>query len=274
MMVIDLEISSRWFSSRFVVLILFLFLASACGSIKTESEVSAIPFSVVKIFPHDTSAFTQGLVIEYGRLFESTGQEGSSWIAEVELTTGKQDKKVVLAKQYFGEGITILNKKIYHLTWKSKKGFVYDIDSFEKIKEFEYEYPGWGITHNGKNLIVSDGTDKLHFLDTATLKQVSELRVTQSLSQIDNLNELEFIDGYLFANRWMTNEVVKIDLSNGYVVGRLNLAELAREANQKNPNADVLNGIAYEKKSGLLLVTGKWWPFLFALRLDKVEKAN
>jgi glutaminyl-peptide cyclotransferase len=269
-----LKESVYWSKMKLTVSILILFLASSCGAIKTESEVNAIPFSVVKIFPHDTSAFTQGLVIEYGRLFESTGQEGSSWIAEVELATGKQDKKVVLAKPYFGEGITILNKKIYQLTWKSKKGFVYDIDTFEKVNEFEYGYEGWGITHNGKNLIVSDGTDKLHFLDTATLKQVSELRVTQNLSQIDQLNELEFIDGYLFANRWMTNEVVKIDLSNGYVVGRLNLAELAREANQKNPNADVLNGIAYEKKSGLLLVTGKWWPFLFALRLDKVEESK
>ncbi len=273
-MITDPEMNAQWFNMKLPTFMLLLFLASSCGSIKTESEVNAIPFSVVKIFPHDTSAFTQGLVIEYGRLFESTGQEGSSWIAEVELATGKQDKKVVLAKPYFGEGITILNKKIYQLTWKSKKGFVYNIDTFEKIKEFEYEYPGWGITHNGKNLIVSDGTDKLHFLDTATLKQVSELHVTQNLSQIDQLNELEFIDGYLFANRWMTNEVVKIDLSNGYVVGRLNLAELAREANQKNPNADVLNGIAYEKKSGLLLVTGKWWPFLFALRLDKVEESK
>ncbi len=266
--------SKHSFMGTLPVSALLLFLVSSCGPLKTESEIKAIPYSVVKIFPHDTSAFTQGLVIEYGRLFESTGQEGSSWIAEVELATGKQDKKVVLAKQYFGEGITILNKKIYQLTWKNKKGFVYDIDTFEKIKEFEYDYPGWGITHNGKNLIVSDGTDKLHFLDTATLKQVSELRVTQNLSQIDKLNELEFIDGYLFANRWMTNEVVKIDLSNGYVVGRLNLAELAREANQKNPNADVLNGIAYEKKSGLLLVTGKRWPFLFALRLDKVGETH
>lgn len=235
---------------------------------KPKEETLTIPYSVVKIFPHDVSAFTQGLVIEYGRLFESTGQEGSSWIAEVELASGKQDKKVLLADQYFGEGITVLNKMIYQLTWKGKIGFVYDIQSFQKINEFQYEYEGWGITHDGKNLIVSDGTDKIHFLDTATLKEVTVLDIKQGSRPVDKLNELEFINGYLYANRWMTNEVVKIDLSNGQVVGILDLTELAREANQKNPSADVLNGIAYEKKSGLLLVTGKWWPFLFALRLE------
>ncbi len=252
------------------VLISIVFIGASC---KSKDEVITLPYSIVKIFPHDTSAFTQGLVIEYGRLFESTGQEGASWIAEVELASGKQDKKVLLDNQYFGEGITVLNKKIYQLTWKGRIGFVYDINSFQKINEFPYEHEGWGITHDGKSLIVSDGTDKIHFLDTATLKEIKVLNVTQESIPVDKLNELEFIDGYLFANRWMTNEVLKIDLSNGNVVGRLDLTELAREANQRNPSADVLNGIAYEKKSGLLLVTGKWWPLLFAMRLE-TDKSN
>jgi glutaminyl-peptide cyclotransferase len=251
---------------KLIMLFSVVFFVASCAPDKTE--IDTIPYTVVKIFPHDTSAFTQGLVIEYGRLFESTGQEGASWIAEVELVSGKQDKKVLLADQYFGEGITILNNKIYQLTWKSHAGFVYDINSFQKIQEFQYEHEGWGITHDGKNLIVSDGTDKIHFLDTATLKEVRVLDITQGSIPVDKLNELEFIEGYLFANRWMTNEVLKIDLSNGNVVGRLDLTELAREANQRNPSVDVLNGIAYEKKSGLLLVTGKWWPLLFAMRLE------
>jgi len=259
-------------SRRTFLLIIFVSLIIASCKPNT-GEILDIPYTVVKIFPHDTSAFTQGLVIEYGRLFESTGQEGASWIAEVELASGKQDKKVMLANQYFGEGITILNKKIYQLTWKGHIGFVYDINSFQKTSEFQYEHEGWGITHDGKNLIVSDGTDKIHFLDTATLKEIKVLDVKQGSSPIDKLNELEFIDGYLFANRWMTNEVLKIDLSNGNVVGRLDLTELARQANQVNPTADVLNGIAYEKKSGLLLVTGKWWPLLFAMRLE-TDKVN
>jgi glutaminyl-peptide cyclotransferase len=262
--------NKKIFSWTLPLFISVVFIGVSC---KSKDEVAALPYTVVKIFPHDTSAFTQGLVIEYGRLFESTGQEGASWIAEVELASGKQNKKVLLANQYFGEGITVLNKKIYQLTWKGHIGFVYDISSFQKINEFPYEHEGWGITHDGKNLIVSDGTDKIHFLDTTTLKEIKVLDVKQGSSPVDKLNELEFIDGYLFANRWMTNEVLKIDLSNGNVVGRLDLTELAREANQRNPSADVLNGIAYEKKSGLLLVTGKWWPLLFAMRLE-TEKAN
>jgi glutamine cyclotransferase len=238
-----------------------------------KESTNAIPYSVVKVFPHDKTAFTQGLVIEYGRLFESTGQEGTSWIAEVDIASGRQDKKVNLDSIYFGEGITILGNKIYQLTWKSKKGFVYDVNTFQKLNEFAYEHEGWGITHNGKHLLVSDGTHNIHFLDTATLKEVSVLEVTENSIPVDKLNELEYIGGYLFANRWMTNEVLKIDLATGYVVGKLDLTQLAIEANQSNASADVLNGIAFEKKSGLLLVTGKWWPFLFALRLeDEVKK--
>jgi glutamine cyclotransferase len=253
--------------------LLVIFISLIIASCKPNTgEIRDIPYTVVKIFPHDTSAFTQGLVIEYGRLFESTGQEGASWIAEVELASGKQDKKVVLPNQYFGEGITILNKKIYQLTWKGHIGFVYDINSFQKTSEFQYEHEGWGITHDGKNLIVSDGTDKIHFLDTTTLKEIASINVTQGSSPVDKLNELEFIEGYLYANRWMTNEVLKIDLTSGEVVSKLDLSQLAIESNQSNPSADVLNGIAYEKKSGLLLVTGKWWPFLFALRLDNDSK--
>lgn len=262
-------INSEQNRNIFLLMISF-FLMASCKPDK--GEISTIPYTVVKIFPHDTSAFTQGLVIEYGRLFESTGQEGTSWIAEVDLASGKQDKKVLLASQYFGEGISILNNKIYQLTWKGRVGFVYDINSFQKIGEFQYEHEGWGITHDGKNLIVSDGTDKIHFLDTATLKEREVINVKQGSSPVDKLNELEFIEGYLYANRWMTNEVLKIDLTSGEVVSKLDLSQLAIEANQSNPSADVLNGIAYEKKSGLMLVTGKWWPFLFALRLDNDSK--
>jgi len=259
------------FSTRALILLSSFALTGV--SCKSKMDIADIPYTVVKIFPHDTSAFTQGLVIEYGRLFESTGQEGASWVAEVDLASGKQDKKVLLSDQFFGEGITILNKKVYHLTWKGNVGFVYDINSFQKINEFQYDHEGWGITHNGKNLILSDGTDRIHFLDTVTLKEVSSINIKQGSIPVDKLNELEFIDGYLYANRWMTNEVLKINLTDGKVVGRLDLTQLAREANQKNPSADVLNGIAYEKKSGLLLVTGKWWPLLFAIRLES-EKSK
>ena len=248
-----------------------LIVAFACNGKKTEPQVekNLIPFTLVKTFPHDNTAFTQGLTIEGGKLFESTGQNNNSWIAEVAIATGVQDKKVQLEKKYFGEGISILNNKIYQLTWQNKTGFVYDLKTFQKLSEFQYEHEGWGITHNGVNLIVSDGTDKLYFLDTLTLKQVSTLSVTENGNKRDQLNELEFIEGYVYANQWQTNYILKIDPSTGTVVGKMDLSSLANRVAQMSPGADVLNGIAYEKKSKTILVTGKYWPALFALRFKE-----
>lgn len=246
---------------------LVLLIAFSCGSKekKTETE-NLIRFDLVKAFPHDVKAFTQGLVIENGKLYESTGQKGS-WIAEVDLATGIHTKKIVLDDKYFGEGITFLNNKIYQLTWQNKEGFVYDAQTFAKLKDFTYEHEGWGITHNGKNLIVSDGTDVLHFLDTATLKDDHVIHVTDSGTAVDQLNELEFVDGYIFANQWQTANIFKIDPASGKVMGRLDLSSLGEEVAKFHGSFDVLNGIAYEKKSKLFLVTGKLWPVLFALRL-------
>jgi glutamine cyclotransferase len=252
------------------VFLVSLVLLIGCKA-KVNKEVASqdlIPYSIVKVFPHDKTAFTQGLVVEQGRLFESTGQYGTSWVAEVDIATGKQDKKVVLDKKYFGEGITVLNNKIYQLTWQTKIGFVYDLRTFEKIREFEYDREGWGITHNGSNLIVSDGTNQLYFLDTLTLKPVTILKVTDGDKPSEKLNELEFIDGFIYANQWQTNFILKIDPSNGQVVGRMDMTELAEKVFPLNPNADVLNGIAYEKKSKLLLITGKLWPAMVAVRFN------
>jgi len=253
-----------------LIIIGALGLLFSCSSNKEKKEATAyndlIPYSIVKIFPHDKTAFTQGLVVEQGRLFESTGQNGTSWIAEVDIATGQQDKKVILDKKYFGEGIAILNNKIYQLTWQTKIGFVYDLRSFKKIREFEYDREGWGITHNGNNLIVSDGTDQLYFLDTLSLKSVTVLKVKDGDVPAEKLNELEFIDGFIFANQWQTNFILKIDPSNGQVVGRMDMTELAEKVFPLNPNADVLNGIAYEKKSKMLLITGKLWPAMVAVK--------
>ncbi|NOS57478.1 MAG: glutaminyl-peptide cyclotransferase [Cyclobacteriaceae bacterium] len=254
--------------SIFFALVVFVFCFLGCQT-KEKKETAAedlIEYSIVKIFPHDKTAFTQGLVVEQGRLFESTGQHGTSWIAEVDIATGQQDKKVILDKKYFGEGIAILNNKIYQLTWQTKIGFVYDLRSFKKIREFEYDREGWGITHNGNNLIVSDGTDQLYFLDTLSLKSVTVLKVKDGDVPAEKLNELEFIDGFIFANQWQTNFILKIDPSNGQVVGRMDMTELAEKVFPLNPNADVLNGIAYEKKSKILLITGKLWPAMVAVK--------
>jgi glutamine cyclotransferase len=255
-------------TSVFLACLVLLVIGCKTKEKKEAASQDLIHYSIVKVFPHDKSAFTQGLVVEQGRLFESTGQFGTSWVAEVDIATGKQDKKVVLDKKYFGEGITILNDKIYQLTWQTKIGFVYDLRTFEKIREFEYDREGWGITHNGNNLIVSDGTNQLYFLDTLTLEPVTILKVTDGDKPSEKLNELEFIDGFIYANQWQTNFILKIDPTNGKVVGRMDLTELAERVFPLNPNADVLNGIAYEKKSKMLLITGKLWPAMVAVRFN------
>ncbi len=260
----------RFLTSRNGVVLCF-FVSGFFGCTKdrearSSSDTRLIPYTVLKGFPHDSKAFTQGLTVFEGRLFESTGQ-ANSWIAEVDIATGNQDKKVTLDKKYFGEGITVLNNKIYQLTWQNHVGFIYDVRTFTKLKEFSYPREGWGITHNERNLIASDGTDRLYFLDTLSLEPVDTLTVRDKMGTIDNLNELEFIDGYVYANRWGTNEIMKIDPSTGVVTGILELSSLSERAHQMFPRADVLNGIAYEKKSKTLLVTGKLWPVLFALHL-------
>ncbi len=250
------------------VLLLLILLLGCSDKRKAESvNESQIPYVVVKIFPHDVTAFTQGLAIDQGKLFESTGQE-NSWIAEVDIVTGTQNKRVVLDKKYFGEGITILNNKIYQLTWQNHTGFVYDLRTFRKIREFQYEQEGWGLAHNGKDLIMSDGTAKLYFLDTLTLKSKAVLTVTDAGDETRNLNELEFIENYLYANQWQTSDILKIDPVTGNVVGKMDLSALTLKMQALNPQADVLNGIAYEKKSKTLLVTGKRWPAVFALRFS------
>jgi glutaminyl-peptide cyclotransferase len=255
---------------------IFFVVAVSCNPKKEKKEENTyndlIPYSIIKIFPHDKTAFIQGLVVEQGRLFESTGQYGTSWIAEVDIATGTQDKKVELDKKYFGEGITILNNKIYQLTYQTKIGFIYALNTYKKIGEFEYDREGWGITHNSKNLIVSDGTDQLYFLDTLSLKPVSILKVKDGGNPSERLNELEFIDGYIYANQWQTNFILKIDPASGKVVGRMDMTELAEKVFPLNPNADVLNGIAYEKKSQMLLITGKLWPAMVAVKFQSKTK--
>lgn len=261
---------------RLFLLLLVQVLFAACSGNREQKTIPSedlIPFTILKAFPHDVAAFTQGLTIYDGRLFESTGQ-ASSWIAEVDIASGRQDKKVVLDEKYFGEGITILNNKVYQLTWENRVGFVYDLNTFRKLREFSYGHEGWGITHDDKNLIVSDGTDKLHILDTVTLVDVNILHVTDHDEKVSQLNELEYIDGYVYANQWRTNYIFKIDPSTGKVSGKMDLTPLAEKMIQINRRADVLNGIAYEKKSKVLLVTGKLWPSLFALKFNITDSVR
>jgi glutamine cyclotransferase len=233
-----------------------------------EADPLKINYTIRSVWPHDTEAFTQGLLIHKGELYESTGQNGTSWIGIVNVNSGIADKKVILDNRYFGEGISILNNKVYQLTYTTKVGFVYSLKDFKKVQEWTYQSEGWGLTNDGKNIIMSDGTNQLHFLDTLSLETVRSISVTDENGPVKQLNELEFIDGFVYANVWQTNRIMKIDPTSGKVVGRLDLTQLYNDARKANPRMDVLNGIAWHPDTQSFLVTGKHWPHIYILKID------
>jgi len=230
---------------------------------KTARLSHLLQYSVLSTLPHDDKAFTEGLVTYNDKILESTGQHNQSWVAEVNQGTGQSEKKVILDGQYFGEGITVLNHKIYHLTYKEKVGFIYDAKDYKRIGEFSYSTEGWGITHDTKNLIMSDGTAYLRFLDRATQKETGRVQVRDAGVPVEHLNELEYVKGEVFANVWQTDRIVRISPKTGRVTGWIDLGGLLnpREAQ----HVDVLNGIAYDAAADRLFVTGKLWPKLFEI---------
>ena len=242
------------------------------NTIKTEDLVPSIDYTLVKTTPHDSLAYTEGLLFHNGVLYESTGSPESnpdlrSILGTVDMKTGKLEKKAELNhNQYFGEGIVILNEKIYQLTYKNQTGFVYDLKTFKQTGTFTYKNKeGWGMTTDGKQIIMSDGTNMLTYLDPNTLKPSKTLNVTNGGYSEDNLNELEYIKGYIYANIWTKNYVVKIDPETGKVVGLLDLSSIADNAHQRNPNVDVLNGIAYDPLTDKIYVTGKLYRDLYEI---------
>lgn len=254
----------------FALLSAFL-MSFSCGVQKREkpedpSSGNTIPYSIKMVFPHDPEAYTQGLVYYKGKVLESTGSN-DSWIAEVNLARGEQDKKVVLDKEYFGEGITVLNNKIYQLTWKDNLGFIYNADNFEEIGTFSYDFEGWGITTDGQHLIISDGSEKIYFLDTLTYSVEKTLTIRENDFLVKQLNELEYVDGFIFANQWETNYLLKIDPQTEQVVGKVDLSPIAKEIKRNYPQADVLNGIAFNPETREMLVTGKRWPKAYILKI-------
>ncbi|MGA1874864.1 MAG: glutaminyl-peptide cyclotransferase [bacterium] len=231
--------------------------------------LDAIPvytYQVMNIYPHDRTAFTQGLVFENGFLYEGTGIPGLSTLRRVDLETGNVLQSIDLAPQYFGEGVTIFGNRIIQLTWLHNIGFVYDKYTFELLQEFSYPTEGWGITHDGKNLIMSDGTSTLHVLDPVTFAEVGLINVYDAAGPVVYLNELEFIQGEIYANVWLTDRIARIDPVSGQVVGWIDLTGLLDTVNPVYP-ADVLNGIAYDAAYDRLFVTGKFWPALFEIDL-------
>ncbi len=246
--------------------ILILLMFSGCSDSKNTDTPADYTYHVVKTYPHDPNAFTQGLVFENGILYEGTGLNGKSTLRKVKLETGRILQMLNLTDELFGEGITILKDKIFQLTYKSNVGFVYDKDSFDLLQSFSYPTEGWGITNDGKSLIMSDGSSSLYFLDPETLKQTGNIKVRDNDVPVSGLNELEFIKGKIFANVWPTERIAIIDPQTGQVTGWIYMNGLLNQRELAQP-VDVLNGIAYDAAGDRLFVTGKFWPKLFEIKL-------
>ncbi|HJV20745.1 MAG TPA: glutaminyl-peptide cyclotransferase [Sediminibacterium sp.] len=230
---------------------------------------AVINYTIVKVFPHDTSSYTQGLFWHNNALYEGTGWYGEGKILTIDPASGKAENKVTIGDQYFGEGITLLNNKIYQLTWQEHKVFVYDAASFKKVKEFDWTYEGWGLTTDGKQLIISTGGSNLYYVNPETFKVERTLGVSDNNGYVSNLNELEFVDGSIYANIYNTDLIVKINPATGSVTGRMDFTDLLQKTNQPiYPNKDVLNGIAYDAARKSFYITGKRWPALYEIKLN------
>ncbi len=224
-------------------------------------------YDVVNKFPHDPAAFTQGLVWHEGRLYEGTGLRGASSVRRVRLETGAVEQKIDLAPNIFGEGIAVWNDSIVQITWQNQVGFVYDLETFAQRRSFTYQGEGWGLTHDGTRLIMSNGSSVLVFRDPETFAETRRVTVTFRGAPLQRLNELEYIEGQIWANIWPTNQIARIEPNTGRVMGVLDLTGILTPQDQGNAAVDVLNGIAYDEKSDRIFVTGKLWPRLYEIRV-------
>jgi len=237
-----------------------------------SNSVPEYTAEVVNKYPHDPAAFTQGLTVHDGFLYEGTGgAEGNdhySWLRKVDLTTGKVVQQHNLDRKYFGEGIAILNDKIYQLTWREGTAFVYNLSDFKPAGEFRYSGQGWGITHDGTNLYMSDGTHVLRVVEPEAFKTIRTIVVNDERGRpLVDLNELEWVKGELWANVWQSDSIYRIDPSNGKLLGKIDLKRIAVEARKAGRKAEVLNGIAYDEAGDRIFVTGKFWPTLYEIRV-------
>jgi glutamine cyclotransferase len=236
-------------------------------TVLSDIQPQQLAYKIEGRLPHNTSYYTQGLEFYDNKLYEGTGNHGESAIYIYNPETQKQFNTFELDDKYFGEGITILNGRLYQLTYKARKGFVYDAGTFEKIDEFSYSSKeGWGLTNDGTHLIMSDGSSNLFFINPDTYKVEKTLQVTFPNGFVNNLNELEYVDGVIYANIWTTQTIAKIDASNGKVLAFIDMSGLLPVTNTSR--VDVLNGIAFHKNQNLFYVTGKWWPYMFKVRFE------
>ncbi len=228
-------------------------------------------YKIVNVFPHDPKAYTQGLVFHQGFLYEGTGLNGRSTLRKVELKTGKVLQMSRLPDALFGEGVTLWDDQLIQLTWKTHLGLIYELGSFRVLNTFSYPTEGWGLTQDGTQLIMSDGTDTLYFLDPRTFRENKRLQVRDQGLPVTRLNELEYIRGEILANVYQTDRIVRISPETGRVTGWIDLTGLLPEADRRK-GAEVLNGIAYDAQKDRLFVTGKFWPKLFQIKLARFGK--
>lgn len=242
---------------------------SAVSTVKVSEDVPVYGYTVLKTFPHDPGAFTQGLVYYKDNiLYEGTGMWGESSLRKVDLLTGKVLQIHRLPEEIFGEGITLWKDTIVQLTWQHRKGFVYDRETFTLLREFSYPTEGWGITHDGTHLIMSDGSATLFVWDPETFQEIKRIEVRDERGPVVRLNELEYIHGLIYANVWQTDRIAIIQPESGRVVGWIDLSGLL-SPQDRSAKVDVLNGIAYDAQGDRLFVTGKYWPKLFQIQLIK-----
>lgn len=267
---------------------LLLLLALACNNSdenvinSSDSTISTsipeavtIPYTIVNVYPHDTSSYTQGLEFVNDILIESTGRYGFSTLRKVDPVSGKTLKLKKLDNNIFGEGITVLKDTIYQLTYREHIVYVYDLKDFRLIRQMNWTSEGWGIANDGKSLIISDGSDKLYTIDPSSLKLQKMVSVTDNLGPLNNINELEYINGHIYANRYGYNFIVRIDPANGHVTGKMDFTDVLKKFSKAdltyiNNNTDeaVLNGIAWSSLKKKMYVTGKLWPNLFELQME------
>jgi len=270
--------------TRFLPILLITILITSCNndrasrlqSVKKDiNGISLIKYTITNTYPHSIESYTEGLIFHDNKLFESTGSPENfpntrSVIGIVNLKTGKIDVKVEIDRnKYFGEGILFFKNKLYQLTYKNQLGFIYNPENFEQIGTFNYiNKEGWGMTTDGNSIIMSDGTNFITYWDPDSLKEIKKINITYNGSSALYANELEFINGFIFANIWTTNYIAKIDTANGKIVGLIDLTTLFLKAKKENQQSEATNGIAYDSKKNRIFVTGKLWPFIFEIKLQ------
>ena len=272
-----------WYRKRIAILIAIFCICILGGIISYRSfnhnqspQILSLSYRIINQYPHSINSYTQGLFFDGDILYESTGSpdyllQTQSVLGSLDLKTGNIYIKAELDRDiYFGEGSTILNNKIYQLTYKNQKGFVYDAKTFEQIQTFEFESrEGWGLTNDGTNLIMSDGTNRLIYLSPENFKVIKTLEVKRGNIAQNSLNELEYIQGFVYANIYQTNQIVKINPDNGEIIGVLDLSDIVSQTREKDPNIAELNGIAYRESADTFFITGKLWPQIYEIQLKE-----